>query len=126
MTISAAHDAVKANLEIAREAKALGSSLQCSVIISADGHITETLSRYLDELAAIFVVSSVEMNQPVPEQNAWIYTKEFDVDGRKGLVHVLPPKQSKCPRCWRYLAEEEDKLCKRCEGICSAEVDGHL
>ncbi|KOS19077.1 Isoleucine--tRNA ligase [Escovopsis weberi] len=134
--ISAVHDAVKAGLEQAREAKALGSSLQCSLTISVDdGRVAGALERYLDELDAIFVVSSVDLNGAAAAAAAaanthegecetgeanWCYSKEFEVGGTKGVIYVRPPKQSKCSRCWRYLAEQEDGLCGRCEDVVAA------
>lgn len=63
--LSAVHDAVKAGLELGRESKALGSSLQCSVNISVnDDRLAAVLKEYLDELDAMFVVSSVGVEQP--------------------------------------------------------------
>ncbi|KAL7939507.1 tRNA synthetases class I domain-containing protein [Trichoderma chlorosporum] len=117
--LSAVHDAVKAGLEQGRESKALGSSLQCSLNISVtDDRLATILKEYLDELDAMFVVSSVELNSPLlPDNHDWCYSKGFTVDGMQGVVHVLPPKQSKCSRCWRYVAEEEDGLCGRCEDV---------
>lgn len=112
------HNAVKAGSEQARDAKALGSSLQCSVVVSTeDNQVAATLGRYADELDAIFVVSSVEINKPLPGETPWMYTQEFEIEGAKGAVHILPPKQEKCSRCWRYLAEEEDGLCGRCDDV---------
>ncbi|KAL7787379.1 tRNA synthetases class I domain-containing protein [Trichoderma ceciliae] len=120
--LSAVHDAVKAGLEQGRESKALGSSLQCSLNICVnDDRLAAVLEEYLDELDAMFVVSSVELNSPLStEAHDWCHSKEFTVDGIQGVVHVLPPKQSKCSRCWRYLAEEEDGLCGRCEEVTAA------
>jgi isoleucyl-tRNA synthetase len=120
--LSAVHDAVKAGLEQGRELKALGSSLQCSVNIAVnDERVAAVLKEYLDELDAMFVVSSVELNSPIaPESHDWCYSKEFAVDGAQGVVHVLPPKGSKCSRCWKYIAEEEDGLCGRCDEVVAA------
>ncbi|KAL7817364.1 tRNA synthetases class I domain-containing protein [Trichoderma gracile] len=123
--LSAVHDAVKAGLEQGRESKALGSSLQCSLnICVTDDRLANVLERYLDELDAMFVVSSVELNTSLSsESHDWCYSKELTVDGMQGVVHVLPPKQSKCSRCWRYAAEEEEGLCGRCEDVVAAHPD---
>lgn len=115
--ISAVHDAVKSGLEQAREAKAVGSSLQCSVVIqTAHEQLIKTLGEYSDELDVIFVVSSVELNSRLPASPEWAYTVDFAVNEAVGTVHVLPPKQHKCSRCWKYTAQEEkdDALCARC------------
>lgn len=114
------HDAVKAGLEQAREAKVVGSSLQCSVVIeTADEQLIKCLDEYTDELDMIFVVSSVELNGSLPTSPEWAYNVDFALDGASGTVHVLPPKQHKCSRCWKYNAEEEkeDALCTRCEEV---------
>ena len=115
--LMAAHGAVKAGLEAARLAKVLGSSLQGAVVISVDGHVAEALERYADELDAMFVVSSVGVNDAVPE-GEWAFEEVFEVEGVKGKVTVVPPGGHKCGRCWRYLAEEEEEgLCGRCDSI---------
>jgi isoleucyl-tRNA synthetase len=133
--LMAAHAAIKASLERARTDKAVGSSLQSSVILVLDADIADpkrleqstkrediaaaALLRYADELEAMFVVSSVEINGQVPSDPAWIYKQEFDMAGAKVTANILPPKQAKCSRCWRYVAEQEaeDALCKRCEDV---------
>ncbi|KAI9171684.1 Isoleucine--tRNA ligase [Paramyrothecium foliicola] len=117
-TLFAVHSAVKAGLEQAREAKALGSSLQSMVSITIEEPETlNIISRYIDELDAMFVVSSVELNKPVSGEAAFCYVEEFEALGQKGKVHILPPQEKKCSRCWRYLAEENDGLCGRCEDV---------
>ncbi|KYK56734.1 isoleucine-tRNA ligase [Drechmeria coniospora] len=116
------HDAVKAGLGQAREAKAVGSSLQCSVTITTgDRTIASVLESYMDELDTMFVVSNVDLNVATADAPGWCYSKNFDVQGEtKGTVHVFPPKQDKCPRCWRYLADEAESLCGRCEEVVGA------
>lgn len=117
MSLGIVHAAVKAGLEQAREAKALGSSLQCSVLINTENNELATLlDEYVDELDAMFVVSHVDVNRAVDDERAWCYTREFELPAAPGgIVHVLPPRQEKCSRCWRYLAAQEDGLCDRCE-----------
>lgn len=119
--ISGVHNAVKAALEQARGDKMLGSSLQCSVnIVVENSEVASVLERYLEELEAVFVVSLVEMNQPVPQSPTWAYEQEVEVRDTKVKVHVLPPKEDKCSRCWRYVAPSEDALCNRCEEVIGA------
>ncbi|OTA91426.1 hypothetical protein M434DRAFT_76280 [Hypoxylon sp. CO27-5] len=118
------HAAIKSGLEDARADKVLGSSLQSSVVVDvADSPTREVLQRYADELEAMFVVSSVEINATLPVEPEWRYAQEFEVNGVKGTVAVLPPKQAKCPRCWRYVAPKEDKLCDRCEDVVADHSD---
>ncbi|KAI1033720.1 hypothetical protein LB505_008173 [Fusarium chuoi] len=116
--ITEVHGAVKATLEDARNAKVLGSSLQSAVYLEVeDGKAAAVLGRYMDELHDIFVVSSVQVNEPLPENPAWAFLKEFEIQDAKVNVHVLPPKEEKCSRCWRYLAPKKDALCGRCEEV---------
>ncbi|KAK2009337.1 isoleucyl-tRNA synthetase [Colletotrichum eremochloae] len=113
--------AVKAALEKGRLAKVLGSSLQSSVVVTTeDRAVAGVLGKYGEELEAMFVVSSVETNAEVPSGSAWRYDEVFEVNGAKGTVSVLPPKEHKCPRCWRYVAPKEDALCGRCEDVVSS------
>ncbi|AEO69961.1 uncharacterized protein THITE_2120730 [Thermothielavioides terrestris NRRL 8126] len=115
------HAAIKAALETARADKLLGSSLQCAVVLQVPegGRVLRTLRRFSDELEAMFVVSSVELNGAVPEGEGaqWKRCEEFELDGEACKAWVLPPKQAKCPRCWRFVAPQEDQLCARCEEV---------
>lgn len=107
--------AVHGALELARESKVVGSSLQSSIVIqTSDAALVATLQRYAPaELSDMFVVSSLAVNEPLPEGAAW----HFEQDFAGGKVHVLPPLGEKCERCWRYVAEEGEDICKRCEDI---------
>ncbi|OTB05713.1 hypothetical protein M426DRAFT_319697 [Hypoxylon sp. CI-4A] len=120
------HAAIKSGLEAARGDKVLGSSLQCSVILDVpDAPTLKVLESYSDELEAMFVVSSVDINTAAPTNPEWFYSREFEVSDTKGTVTVLPPQHSKCPRCWRYVAPKEDTLCQRCEDVVSEHSHVH-
>ncbi|CAK7215400.1 isoleucine-tRNA ligase [Sporothrix bragantina] len=126
--IFSAHAAVKTAAEHARNDKAMGSSLQCSVVLQVpddSGASLELLREHANELADMFVVSSLDIitdKESVGDASsyAWQYTAPFEVaggGGKQATAFVLPPDMAKCPRCWRYVAEEEDHLCKRCDHI---------
>ena len=112
-----ANTAIKIAQEQARAAKFVGSSLESAVVLELPPSGKEVFERYANELESIFVVSSVALDGPV--EGTWKYSAEFDAPGGKGTAWVLPPKESKCPRCWRYVAPSEDELCKRCEDVVS-------
>ena len=114
-----ANSAIKTAQELARAKKALGSSLQSSVILEfSDSSGEELFHRYADELESIFVVSSVQIGGHIGSD--LVASAPFGgPGGGKGIVYVLPPKEAKCPRCWRYVAPAEDELCKRCEDVIS-------
>ena len=112
-----ANTAIKTAQEEARAKKIIGSSLESSVVLQLPLQALEVFERYADELETIFVVSSVGLNDKV--EGAWKYSCDFDVPGGKGTAWVVPPKEHKCPRCWRYVALAEDELCKRCDEVVS-------
>jgi isoleucyl-tRNA synthetase len=138
----AVHTGIKSATELARRDKKVGSSLQCSVVLQVpDRAVTDALSR-IDELESALVVSHVGINDPLPEDAEWKYSVDFQVpmpgasgggeveagEGQQpGLTctaWVLPPRAHKCPRCWRYIAPQEDQLCGRCEDVVEmGEVD---
>ena len=132
--IMAVNEAVKAALEQARREKIIGSSLQSRVIISLDppkdgqqatgasSRVLEALRWFEDELADAFVVSDCEVDVPVPQDQAFHFSRQVAVGGETATVHVLPPMACKCPRCWRYLAPVEEQLCTRCEGVVESHV----
>jgi isoleucyl-tRNA synthetase len=118
------HAAIKAASELARGDKVLGSSLQCDVVLEVpEGKALQALERFKEELEAMFVVSSVELNGVVAEDAQWKYCEEFELDGQQCKAWVLPPKQAKCPRCWRYVAPKEEELCGRCEEVVGEAVE---
>jgi isoleucyl-tRNA synthetase len=39
----------------------------------------------------------------------------FEVEGKTFTVHKA--SAAKCPRCWRFTSESEEKLCSRCEEV---------
>jgi isoleucyl-tRNA synthetase len=41
----------------------------------------------------------------------------FMVDNKE--YNVVKASKHKCPRCWRFTSEEEDKLCSRCSEVLS-------
>ncbi|KJR81534.1 isoleucyl-tRNA synthetase [Sporothrix schenckii 1099-18] len=122
--IFSAHAAVKTALENARNDRVLGSPLQCSVVLRVpdDSTALPLLQDHAAELDSMFVVSSVSVvaaeSEPATEEVSpvWKYTAPFDVQGGgSATAVVLPPQNAKCPRCWRYVAEDKDHLCRRCE-----------
>lgn len=126
----AAHDAIKTASELGRTGKVLGSSLQCSVVLEVpDDKAASLLTAFGDELAAMFVVSAVEVvvadgsvsASSLVEGAAWTYSEGFEVAGVRCTAWVLPPRDHKCARCWRYISQEEDALCGRCEDVVAAQ-----
>ncbi|KAI1119117.1 tRNA synthetases class I-domain-containing protein [Nemania sp. NC0429] len=130
----AVHSAVKHALEQARGAGHVGSSLQSTVEIhvpetaAGGGHaaVLNVLEKHADELAGMFVVSGVRVNGSRDANLSgppgdFVFREEFTVDGIVSSVEVHPPEHAKCPRCWRYVAPQEDALCSRCEEVVKAQ-----
>ncbi|KAB8290372.1 hypothetical protein EYC80_010805 [Monilinia laxa] len=116
-----AHTAIKTAQEEARSQKIIGSSLESSVLLDLPSQSQEVFKRYADELENIFVVSSVEIGGDA-NRGDWKFSAPLSPPGSpkqdfEGKVWVLPPKDKKCSRCWRYLAPVEDELCGRCDNI---------
>lgn len=123
--ITAAHAATLAAMELARQAKVLGASLGCTVVLEvpANSKVVEVLKALEPELPSILVVSGVEVTTRfAPDEVAWAFQQPFSVYGDDCLAWVLPPTQHKCPRCWRHVADKEDELCGRCERVITETV----
>jgi len=116
-TLMSANAAIKTAQEEGRATKLIGSSLQSSVVLTLPAESQELFQRYADELADIFVVSSVEFGDGGERAAKWRFKAEFDAPGGRATAWVLPPREEKCPRCWKYVAPAEDQLCGRCEGV---------
>jgi len=126
--VTAAHTATLAAMELARQAKVLGSSVGCRVVLevpAAEGAGAATARRVLaslePELASILVVSEAEVAAArfVPDDDdggevEWSFQQPFSAYGDECRAWVLPPTKHKCPRCWRHVAEVEGELCGRC------------
>jgi isoleucyl-tRNA synthetase len=114
-----ANAAIKTAQEEARAKKVIGSSLQSSVFLQLSERASHLFDRYRDDLENIFVVSSVEIGAQFLQEGDWVFSEDFDTPCGKGTAWVQPPKQDKCPRCWRYVAPAEDELCERCKQVVS-------
>ncbi|KAH9866484.1 hypothetical protein IAQ61_008489, partial [Plenodomus lingam] len=85
------------------------------------------------QLASIFVVSEVDIKradagaaeqavQQMRSEMAWCEEAVVQHHGLAGArVVVHPPRREKCPRCWRFVREEADVVCRRCEDVVVSE-----
>ncbi|MGZ8848433.1 MAG: class I tRNA ligase family protein, partial [Pyrinomonadaceae bacterium] len=112
-------DVVLARLEEARIAKAIGSSLEARVEISAGSHAYDTLKRHEDELRYLFIVSEVEMGEP-----------NSNIDKDAVEVTINRAHGEKCERCWNYSkrvgeSSKHPTVCERCvEALVEIESGG--
>jgi isoleucyl-tRNA synthetase len=100
--IFAIRDEVLKALEEARNAKAIGSSLDAKVVLTVDSETTRFLIDYFDQLRYIFIVSQVELHE-----------------GDSTKVEIHKADGQKCERCWNYSVrvgefKEYPTVCERC------------
>ncbi|KAI6360860.1 hypothetical protein MCOR25_006597 [Pyricularia grisea] len=127
--LDAGRAAINAAAEIGRTNREVGQSLQTAVTLySRFGSVNDALQLLGEEqLAAYYVVSCVKINSEIPVGlDYWTYSAKAKIEAgqAKGAVIkavVRHPSDHKCPRCWRYVAEEVDELCGRCEDVVKEE-----
>lgn len=106
-------------LETARVQKVIGSSNDAALVLYPGKYVRQTLEQFdPEELAALFIVSQVELAKPeeVPPAGAW-----EGMDGEL-RVAVKAPAGKKCERCWRFSPSvgadaEHSTLCERCARV---------
>lgn len=108
-------DEVNKALEIKRQEKFIGNSLEAKVNIYADEEDYEILADYKSFLPSFFIVSAVELfkNTALP---AGSYSSP-EIKDMAILVEKAPGK--KCSRCWNWSEsigrnKDFDELCERC------------
>ncbi|KAM0715813.1 hypothetical protein Q7P37_008327 [Cladosporium fusiforme] len=128
--------AVKLAQEQARSSGRLGSGLACRVVITsrqtiphATAHLASSFPELESELASLLVVSEAQLESTTSplgaaasqsEGDEWSFEAPVEiceVNGKDEIVskvRVLPPRLSKCVRCWQYTAEDAETPCGRC------------
>lgn len=105
-------------LELARNNKLIGNSLNAKVTIYADGENYEFLKKALDDLTVAFIVSDFELKglSEVP-QDAFVGETITDIK-----VYISVAAGEKCERCWMYSESvgkdsEHPTVCGRCKEV---------
>lgn len=111
--IHSVREDVQKALELARNEKKIGKSLEAKVTLFADGELLEFLNGVEDSLAEIFIVSEVEVAQG-----------KGDFAGNvEGLsVSISKAEGEKCERCWTFSktvgeCSEHPTLCAKCASV---------
>ncbi|MGA2881733.1 MAG: isoleucine--tRNA ligase [Bryobacteraceae bacterium] len=91
-------------LELAREEKRIGKSLEAKVVLKAGFDIHPLLSQYAADLPALFIVSQVQLDQGTDNGVS------IEIQRAEGV---------KCERCWKYTLDvgsdpEFPTLCAAC------------
>ncbi|MGE5892635.1 MAG: isoleucine--tRNA ligase [bacterium] len=115
-------DGVNKALEMKRQEKFIGNSLEAKVVLAASGEVFQLLSDYRDFLTTLLIVSQVDLIEYMDPRDI---PQDFLKDAReseemKGLfIAVKKAEGKKCERCWNYstrvgtFAEDPD-ICERC------------
>ena len=104
---------VTAALEIKRNEKLIGSSLQAKAIIYIPSEIKQILSTL--DLAEMCIVSGVEIKDIAEKTPSSMNFEEEDI-----FVDISLAEGDKCQRCWTILPEvkdNQDHLCSRCDNV---------
>ena len=104
---------VTAALEIKRNEKLIGSSLQAKAIIYIPSEIKQILSTL--DLAEMCIVSGVEIKDIAEKTPSSMNFEEEDI-----FVDISLAEGDKCQRCWTILPEvkdNQDHLCNRCDNV---------
>jgi isoleucyl-tRNA synthetase len=104
-------------LEALRRDKKIGHSLDAGVTLYAEPELNKFLTGYKNDLAFIFIVSSVEIAKE-SDAPADAYTSDV-VKGLK--ITAGPARGTKCGRCWMYqesvgTVKDHPEICSRCAG----------
>ncbi len=110
--IHSVRDDVKKALELARANKIIGASLDSKVQLFCAGALYDFMKSVQDELAAVFIVSQVE----VKNEGKGEFTGE---ELPELSVTVTRADGEKCPRCWSYSDTvgkdtAHPEVCSRC------------
>jgi isoleucyl-tRNA synthetase len=110
-------DQVLMQLEAARTAKTIGSSLEARVVLRVGAPMRELLAPYADQLRYLFIVSQVELT-------------DADADDPNLTVEIQRADGEKCERCWNYSVrvgenERYPTACERCVAAL-AEIEGEV
>lgn len=114
-------EAVQKSLEMAREAKTIGSSLEACVVLHCDGKLYDFVKSMGDKLREIFIVSQVKLEKTG--------NGECVAENMPGLsVTITRAEGKKCERCWTFSKTvgknvSNGSVCSRCAAILSKKVD---
>jgi len=94
-------------LEVARESKLIGNSLEAQVVLKVPASRMELLKKYERALVSLFIVSSIKLEAQ---------------EGDELEIEILKAPGEKCLRCWNFStyvgkSQEYPQFCQRCEQV---------
>lgn len=113
--IQTLRDEVKKALELSRQNKEIGKSLEAKVVLYCEGELYNIVKNIKDELAAAFIVSQVELIEGNSGKVSGEILKDLSVT-------IKPADGGKCERCWIHSEtvgkdEVHKTLCSRCAEV---------
>ena len=101
-------------LELARNEKKIGTSLEAKILIKIEDNSIEKLIKDLEmtQICLIAEFGLIQINQKIPDE----YLTSYISDTEKIEIWVYKTKYQKCLRCWQHKEEVSSTvdLCKRC------------
>jgi isoleucyl-tRNA synthetase len=106
-------ESVNKSLELARQEKFIGSSLEAKVQLRAGPGLLPLLDRYREQLPALFITSQVSLEGHADSDLA---------------VHVHRAEGIKCERCWKYNLRTgaDSRWPTVCPGCADALAEAHV
>ncbi|HPQ43146.1 MAG TPA: isoleucine--tRNA ligase [Syntrophales bacterium] len=113
-TLIAVKGEISRAIEMARQKKVVGHSLDSCVHIEAPEKLTTLLEQYLDTMKSLLIVSRMDL---VPAGTLSDPYKSTEIEGLK--VEVSKAPGMKCERCWNYSEDvgknaDHPTICARC------------
>ncbi len=111
----AVRSAVTKSLEEARQSGLIGHSLDACVRLASSDGLRPLLEEQRSDLPALFIVSQVELNAPLGDEQASPLLPELK-------VAVESARGAKCERCWNFREDvgsdpDHPTLCARCARV---------
>jgi isoleucyl-tRNA synthetase len=99
-------------LEVARQEKSIGGSLEAKVCLAAEGELEPLLEEYRAALPALFIVSQVALGR-----DSGAAMRETEIPGLR--IRIDKATGRKCDRCWNYSERvgqdtSYPTVCERC------------
>ena len=93
------------SIESLKKDKTIKSTLELVIYTNSEEFDKLTSTEAEDWFVVSKVIHHTEKNK----------LASFEVDGK--IFEVYNAIKSKCPRCWKYRAKDEESLCPRCDGV---------
>ncbi|MCI4625137.1 MAG: isoleucine--tRNA ligase [Candidatus Magnetoovum sp. WYHC-5] len=116
-------DVVNKALELRRQDKFIGNSLEAAVMLYADNVYYSLINDYSGFLPSLFIVSKAKVLQMAEFESVSDRAGGFESDELKGLIVVVTKAEGqKCQRCWNVSESvgsfsEADDICDRCYSV---------